>query len=185
MNIIKPKHILSIDPANNTGWCIFNKKCKIIKYGFFTIKSTNFLGDQLIEMMVKIMNLIKENNIGDIVVEDYFFSRKFRNGCNVNPAYRSAIYIIVRLMGLQYTIINPIDWKKFIVGRVKPTKEEIKLYGKEKAKKIIVRNALKSKYSITFPDIIQNENGKDIALKYDIVDAVAIGIYYIRSMGDP
>ena len=117
MNIVKPKPILAIDPANTTGWCVFTKKCKLIKYGYFTIKSTDFLGDQLIEMMVRIMELIKENDIGYVVVEDYFFSRKFRNGCNLNPAYRSAIHIIVRLMGLEYSVINPIDWKKFITGK--------------------------------------------------------------------
>lgn len=101
----------------------------------------------------------------------------------MNPAYRAAIHIIVRLLGLKYTIVNPIDWKRFIAGRARPTKEEVKKWGKERSKKEMIRVALEQKYNLTFPELIKDEHGKEVKLKYDVVDATAMGIYYIKSLG--
>lgn len=184
MNIHKSQPpILVIDPATCTGWCVFNKKCKLLEYGFFKIKPTEYVGDQLIQMQIEILELIKKFSPSHIVIEDYFFSRKFRQGSNMNPAYRAAIHIIVRLLELPYTVISPIVWKKFVAGRVKPTKEECKLYGKDPAKKIMIREALDKKFNIVFPDIIKDTNGKNVKFKYDISDAAAMGIYYLKSLG--
>jgi len=183
MNINKPKLILVIDPATCTGWCVFTRKCTLVDYGFFKLKTVEYVGDQLIQMMVEVKELIEKFKPYHIVVEDYFFSRRFRQGSNMNPAFRAAIHIIVRLLELPYTIINPIDWKKFVAGRVKPTKEEVKKYGKELSKKVMIRDALVSKYNIIFPDMISDASGKKVKFKYDISDACAMGIYYLKSLG--
>lgn len=177
--------ILVFDPANCTGWALLELgTARLIEYGFFKIKSCDLVGDQLIEMMGKAKLLIERFKPKHIVVEDYFFSRKCRQGANLNPAYRASLHIVIRLLGLEYTIVNPINWKRFIAGRVRPTKQEIVQWGKEKSKKEMIRHALDIKYNIKFPDDITDETGKKCKLKYDVIDATAMGIYYIKSLDD-
>ena len=174
--------ILALDPANCTGWAVLDATGHLVEYGFFQIKPCEFVGDQLIEMMVQVKLLLDRFKPVRIVVEDYFFSRRCRQGANMNPAYRAAIHIVVRMAGLEYTIVSPANWKRFITGRVKPTKEEIKTYGKERAKKEMTRVALAERYNITFPDFLE-KNGRQVKLKYDVVDATGMGLWYIRSQG--
>jgi len=102
--------VLVFDPANCTGWALIELgSARLVEYGFFKIKSCEYVGDQLIEMMGKAKLLMEKFKPQHIVVEDYFFSRKFRQGANLNPAYRAALHIVIRLLGLNYTIVNPID----------------------------------------------------------------------------
>jgi Holliday junction resolvasome RuvABC endonuclease subunit len=132
-------------------------------------------------MADRIEKIVTKYGVTDIAVEDFFFSSKFTTGVSVNPAYRTAIYMRLRQMGLPYTILNISQWKSFIAGRSVPTKEQKLKYGKQPSKKIFIQQALWEKYSIRFPNHSLSENtGKPIKFRYDIVDAVAQCICFCR-----
>lgn len=177
-------NILVLDPANSTGYCIYEydedkASANITSWGFIDIESEDYVGDQYIDLLTKIEKLIKDNDIGKVAVEDYFFSRRSVQGANLNCAYRAMIHMKCRELGLHYDILNISLWKRFINGRTTPTKEQKKLWGKEPAKKLMTQESLYNKYDIRFPNhSISNKTGKPIKFRYDIVDAVAMAIFH-------
>ena len=120
--------------------------------------------------------LAQYSPVSHVHVETFFFSKKFCNGSDVNLILRAAIYQLLREKNITYTLHGPAQWKRFIVGRVQPTKSDIDKHGKTKASKAIVVDALTSKYNIRFPSHIRLA-GRRVQFKYDISDAVAIGLY--------
>jgi hypothetical protein len=129
--------------------------------------------------MRKVQKLLRLHQVEHIAIEDYFFTRKFVNGCNVNAAFRTAIHIVARRNNIDYTIINVSAWKTFIAGRSKPTKEQVKAWGKLAAKKLYIQEALWTYYGFRFPNhSLSKTTGKPIVFRYDIVDVVAQATYY-------
>jgi len=177
-------NILALDPAISTGYCILsikNDTASIVKYGFIEVGEHKYNGDRCIEMMNNVEKLVHEHNIDDVCIEDYFFSNKFANGCDVNAAFRTAIHIKLRELNLPYEILNISLWKKFTAGRSTPTKEQKKKWGKDPAKKLMMQLALWEKYNIRFPNhSLSLKTGKPIKFRYDVVDAVSQGIFYCK-----
>lgn len=178
-------NVLALDPAASTGFCVLqvlDSNITIKDYGFIELDNdTDYNGDRCIELMNKVEGLIQTYDIHDVCIEDFFFSKRFANGCDVNAAFRTAIHIRIRECGLPYTIINISEWKKFTAGRSTPTVEQKKKWGKEPAKKLMIQQALWDKYQIRFANhSLSKKTGKPIKFRYDIVDAVAQGIYYCR-----
>ena len=180
--------VLTLDPATSTGWCLTRlfvvggvySKAEIFAYGFIDVKNdTDFVGDALLYLMKKLRKLIVKNDVRYITVEDYFFSRKTCTGSNLNPAFRTAIHILARQMKLEYMVLNISSWKNFVSGRRTPTKEQKKKWGAEKAKKNYIQQALWERYDIRFPNhSISEKTGKPVKFRSDVVDAVAMAIYY-------
>ncbi len=176
--------VLILDPATTTGYCIFeydkNKTlANIVNWGFIEVEDHEILGDRYLDYLSKIEKLIKDNNIEDVALEDYFFSRRTPQGANLNCAYRAMIHMKCRELNLNYTILNISLWKKFIAGRTTPTKEQKKKWGKEASKKLMIQEALFKKWKIKFPNhSISSKTGKPVKFKYDIVDAVGMAIFY-------
>jgi Holliday junction resolvasome RuvABC endonuclease subunit len=177
-------NVLVIDPARSTGYCIFyfNKKTKevdIKKWGFIEIEDQEYKGDEYIDMYAQVDQLIKENNVSQVAIEDYFFSRKSSQGSTLNCAYRAVIHMKCRDLKLPYEILNITLWKKFINGRSTSTKDQKAKWGKEASKKLMTQESLWNKWQIKFPNhSISKKTGKPIKFKYDIVDAVAMAIFY-------
>ena len=175
-------NLLAIDPASSSGFCLFSIDNNIIdikEYGFVDVdKSSEYIGDWCLDLEAKLIKIIKDNDIKHIVVEDYFFGSRFASGCNVNSEFRAAIHILVRRLGLTYTIVNPSEWKRFICGSARPSKEQKKKWGKEPSRKIMVVDSLWKKYQIKFPNHSISDSGKPIKFRYDVVDAVGQAIYY-------
>lgn len=171
--------VLTIDPAQSTGYCIAEiddaGHATIIEYGYLDVDTTSeFMGDWCNNLAGAVESLIKASGATAIAVEDYFFSSRFTSGANVNPAYRAAIHMTVRRMGLPYTILNISQWKSFVAGRSVPTKEQKKKWGKQAANKLFIAQALWDRYKIRFPNhSISEKTGKPIKFRYDVVDAVA------------
>jgi hypothetical protein len=129
--------------------------------------------------MQQIEALIDDYEVSYIAVEDFFFSSRKRNGSTVNGAFRTAIHILARQRGLDYSILNISAWKTFVAGRSTPTKEQKKRWGAEPAKKLYIQDALWWYYGFRFPNhSISATTGKPIAFRYDIVDVVAQATYY-------
>ena len=179
---------LVIDPGHSMGYCILdinNKIGTITKYGFHEIDhSSEYSGDWCNNLKKWVKEKIKTENIMMVIREDYFFSGRFRSGSGVNVSYRTAIDMATRKLKLPYHVVSPSIWKKFICGRSTPTKEQKKKYGKN-AKKYMINEALWLRYKIKFPNYTHSQkNGRNIKFKHDIVDAVAMGIYFLRIIRD-
>lgn len=176
--------VLVLDPASTSGYCIFehdkdSASANIVEWGFIQVEECEILGDRYLDYLSKIEKLINDNNIKDIALEDYFFSRRTPQGANLNCAYRAMIHMKSRELKLNYTILNISLWKKFIAGRSTSTKEQKAKWGKEASKKLMIQESLWKKWNIRFPNhSISKNTGKPIKFKYDIVDAVAMAIFY-------
>ena len=179
-------NILVLDPACSTGFAVVNvdgQDATIFEYGYIDINTTSlYEGDWCISLMFHIELLINKHNIKEVAIEDYFFSSKFASGTNVNMAYRTAIHITCRKLGLTYDILNISQWKKHVAGRSTPTKEQKRKWGKEAAKKLYMQQALYDIYNIKFPNhSLSSKTGKPILFRYDIVDAVGQAIFHCES----
>ena len=177
---MKSYNILALDPAISTGYALatinpITQTADIYEYGFIELDTEDERdGAKAVEMMDKVEILIYKHNIKHVVVEDYFFSRKFATGSMLNAALRTAIHAKCVLMDIEYTILGISLWKKFINKRTTPTKEQKALYGKEPAKKIMTQQSLWEQFGFRFPNhSISQKTNKPIKFRYDIVDAVA------------
>lgn len=177
--------ILVIDPGSSTGYCLVNieeeyTSADIYEYGFIDVDLTSeFQGDHCLDLMNKLQDMIDLHYVEHIVIEDYFFSRKCRNGSNVNAAFRTAIHILARQNELDYTIVNISAWKTFVAGKSTPTKEQKKQWGVEAAKKLYMQQALWEKYKFKFPNhSLSPKTGKPIVFRFDIIDVVGQAVYY-------
>ncbi|RLC98144.1 MAG: hypothetical protein DRI46_11855 [Chloroflexi bacterium] len=177
--------ILSFDPANSTGWAvteILDDKAVIIDYGDFSISPSEFMGDRCNEMFNKTTSMIVGMDINFVTIESYFFSRLTANGSNVNAAFRTAIHMACRQLKTDYEILNISAWKRCIAGRSTPTKEQKKQYGKAKANKAFIQQALWTRFGIKFPNhSISEKTGKPVLPRNDYIDAVSMAIYYANA----
>ena len=177
--------LLVLDPATSTGYCLVDideekNKANIYAYGFIDVCiDSDYQGDHCINLMEQVQKLIDEYKINHIAIEDYFFTKRFANGCNVNSAYRTAIHILARKNNIEYSILNVSAWKTFIAGRSTPTKEDKKKWGADAAKKLFIQKALWDKFGFKFPNhSLSKTTGKPIVFRYDIVDVVAQATYF-------
>lgn len=181
--------LLTIDPATSTGYSLTKistnwKKAEIYKYGFIDIDNSSiFQGDHCIDLMKKLQRIIDKHQVGYIAIEDYMFSRRFRQGSTVNVAFRTAIHILARQNNIEYTILGISDWKKYIAGYIRPSKEQTKKWGREAAKKLYIQQALWDWYGFRFPNhSISHATGRPICFRYDICDVVGQTVYYCEML---
>lgn len=172
--------VLALDPsAGITGWAFFTSE-QISIAGWVEFKKTEFNGDRYLEASRWLQDMITEYNPDLILIESYFFSKRFATGTSVNSEIRGCLKMTSREANIPYEVINPTRWKKDLMGRVYPTKKEKKQYGKLKAKKIIVYNNLIQRGFI-FPEKVTNpRTNKSINFKYDISDALGILISFLE-----
>jgi Holliday junction resolvasome RuvABC endonuclease subunit len=185
--------VLVLDPGSSTGYALasitfkendkgrsFAQKADVYEYGFIDVDlSSEYQGDHCIDLMDSVQTMIADHNVSAIAVEDYFFNNKFRSGCNVNGAFRTAIHILARQNELPYSILGISAWKTYITGRSTPTKPQKIKWGAALAKKLHVQQALWEHFGIRFPNhSLSPKTGKPVAFRNDIIDAVAQAIYY-------
>jgi Holliday junction resolvasome RuvABC endonuclease subunit len=177
-------NILVLDPANSTGYCVFeldevDSVAEIKQWGFIDVDQHNYAGDQYIDLLSKVENLIKSNNIDRVAIEDYFFSQRSAQGSTLNCAYRAVIHLKCRQLKIHYDVLNISLWKSFVNGRTTPTKDQKLKWGKEPAKKLMTQESLFKRWGIRFPNhSISNLTNKPIKFRYDIVDAVAMAVFH-------
>jgi len=176
-------NILILDPANITGYCLIRADedaAEIYDYGFLSVKDNDHMGVQYQDFIDKLQELIDDNDIHEIAHEDYFFSKFASQGANLNCAYRAMIQLVAAKNNIPYTVLNITLWKKYINGSSRPTKLQKSMWGKEPAKKLMTQESLWKRWGIKFPNhSISETTGKPIKFKYDVVDAVAMGIFYL------
>ena len=177
------KTILALDPALSSGYAIGqinDRSCNIIEYGYIDVdNSSEYQGDHCIDLMRRLDELYDRTKFEAVGVEAYFFSSRFCSGSDVNAAFRTAIHIWCRQKKIPYTILNISNWKSFVAGSSTPSKVQKLAWGKEKAKKLYIQQALWTRHGIRFPNhSLSEKTGKAIQFRYDIVDAVAQLIYF-------
>ena len=177
--------IMVLDPATSTGYCICRVSCdegSIIEHGIIDVDvSSRYQGDHCIDLMSKLKEKIELYSVKHIAVEDYFFSSKCKNGSTVNVAFRTAIHVLARSVGIGYTILSISSWKKHIAGRATATVEQKKAW-KTMANKYFIQQAILVKWGIKFPNHCVTATGKIISAKSDVVDAVGQSIYYMEKI---
>lgn len=63
-------NILALDQASITsGYAVFSPKGELITYGKFTFNDTD-VGDRLVKIRNKIIQLVQDNDIGEVIMED-------------------------------------------------------------------------------------------------------------------
>lgn len=183
------ENVLVLDPATSSGYCLLsidkeNDVANIYEEGYIDVNTkSDYQGDHCLDLMNKLSSIIDRESCSKIVIEDFFFSYKFRNGSNVNSAFRTAIHILARQKDIPYLIININAWKTYIAGRSTPTREQKKKWGKI-ANKMFIQQALWEKYKFKFPNHSISEKGRVIKFRTDIVDVVAQAIYFVRMILD-
>jgi Holliday junction resolvasome RuvABC endonuclease subunit len=181
--------VLTLDPGTSTGYCLtrlgvddsgYYSDADIYEYGFIDVDTTsNFQGDHCLNLMKRVQEKITEHSVEHIAIEDYFFSKRFCTGSNVNAAFRTAIHILARQHEIEYTILNISAWKTFIAGRSTPSKDQKRKWGALPAKKLYIQQALWSYFGFKFPNhSISEATGRPIAFRCDIIDVVAQATYY-------
>lgn len=177
--------VLVLDPATSTGYCLVkinttDKTADIFKVDFIDVDvESEYIGDNCISLMEQITEIIDLHKVEDVGIEAFFFSKKRCNGCDVNSAYRTALHILCRQKSLPYTILGITEWKKFVSGdRCTPTPKQKKLWGKA-AKKLFIQDALWKRFGFRFPNhSLSKKTNKPIKFRTDIVDVVAMAIYF-------
>ena len=176
-------NILILDPANSTGYCVVqvnNNIANITNWGFIDIEPNEIAGNEYLSYIDMVENLIKAYDIEEIAHEDYFFSKFASQGANKNCSFRAMIQMVACKHHIPYTVINISLWKKFINGRTTPTKLQKDQWGKEPAKKLMTQESLWKTWGIKFPNhSLSQKTKKPIKFRYDIVDAVAMAIFYV------
>ena len=179
--------ILSIDPAISCGWCIGSINSEIDTFtimdcGHFEITKSEYSGDMCLDIQKQVSTLFDKYTIDEMVIEDYVFSGRKCQGAHLNLYIRGALHMLCRTHNKPYTIASISNWKAIIAGRSMPPNEMKKFYGKELANKVFIQEALWVRYNIRFPNhSISQKTNKPISIKYDMIDAVAIGIAHAYS----
>lgn len=177
------KTIIAIDPAGSSGYAlgtVVDRTCTVIEYGYIDVDITGpYQGDHCLDLMRRLDELYVKTPFESVGVESYFFSRKFCTGSDVNAAFRTAIHIWCRQKNIPYTILNISNWKSFVAGSSTPSKLQKALWGKEKAKKLYMQEALLKRHNIRFPNhSLSEKTGKPILFRFDVVDAVGQLLYF-------
>lgn len=179
-------NILVIDPGASSGYCVIahdplSNSAAILEYGTVAPDTaSSYQGDHTIDLMNKVEHLIKTWSTTELGMENYFASSRFAQGTDINYYYRGAIQIACRRLGQHYEMLNISNWKTHVAGRSTPTKDEKAKYGKEAAKKIMIQEALWTRWNVRFPNhMISPTTGKPVIFKHDAVDAVGQAIYYV------
>lgn len=172
--------ILSLDPSSAaTGWAIFEDGVISLAGFSESFKPEEYDGDRYRKVYDWLGQILRVVGPDLILVESYFFSKKFATGSDINSEMRAIMKMAIRDLQIPYEIINPTDWKMALLGRVRPTRAEKKKWGKEKAKKIIVVNALEE-LGLKCPQRIVNPTTKKkVKFKYDVSDAIGILLYHL------
>jgi Holliday junction resolvasome RuvABC endonuclease subunit len=185
-------NILAIDPSNSTGFAV----CKVDKgvadifeYGVISCSTLNNEGKKLLFLKAEVQKLIKKYDVKFLAVEDYMFpsssrrAKRASNNANLNPALRGSVWMAAAELGIEYAVIPISPWKKYVSGSTRPSKEQVKKWGKEKAKKWYIQKALWERYGIRFPNHMQSPNSnRVIQFPSDPVDAVAQLIYFVNGI---
>ncbi len=171
--------ILVLDPsAGTTGWAFFDGHA-VVEASYKVFTKVDLDGERYLDAHRWLKDMIYVWKPDLVIMESYFFSSRFATGSAVNSEVRGVMKMTCSEAGVSYILADPMTWKKKLIGRVRPTKEENKLYGKTKAKKEITKIALE-KLGFVFPDKVLNpKTGKQVAFKFDTSDALGILVAHL------
>lgn len=163
---------LALDPASRTGWAFFLAgSVAPSEYGFFDVcKTSSVEGDWLLDYERQVTALLDRWSPHEIVVEDYFFSRRFATGADLNYMLRAVIYMCARRRNeTPYRVVSPSSWFVHVVGRAAVKKQD---------RKNAVRTALETRFGIALPTKTRSAvSARLIVTPPDIADAIGQGLF--------
>ena len=178
--------VLAVDPASCTGWALFDvagSDARIRAYGAIEVdKAAQSEGARMLSLRRQIASVLDAlpQPPEHAHIESFFFNRRTCNGAEINVVLRAAVYQLLEERGVPYTLHPPTHWKRFIGGTAVPRKADVAKFGRAKAGKAYIVQALADKYGIHFP-LHTRIGNRRLAFKTDISDAVGIGIYGMLS----
>lgn len=151
--------ILALDQASaTTGYAIFDKENNnLINCGKFTFEGE--LGDRLVKIRNKIIELIKQYEITEVLFEDIQFQSNVGNNVVTFKTLSEVFGVVHELLeelNIPYTIVHSETWKSSLHIKGKNRKEQ-----KAAAKEYVLKN-----YNL---DVSQ-----------DICDAICIGSHFLK-----
>jgi len=153
--------ILGIDPGiSNTGYGLLNYssgKIEIISFGLITppIKKNN--NEKLFFIFTKIQDLLNKFSPNQFAIEEAFFGKNIKSTMVLSHV-RAVISLAVTQKQIPFFEYSPKKIKMSVVGNGNASKEQVKYM------------------------VLSLLNMKDKGYKYDIYDAIAIGICHIHQI---
>jgi crossover junction endodeoxyribonuclease RuvC len=122
------KIILGIDPGlKNIGYGLIkshNSKCCYISHDAFTTNSDLEIGDRLLEIYNKIIEIIHINKPDEAGVESLFFARNIKTAIPVAQA-RGVIMLALAKEGVKIFEYTPLTIKQSVAGNGRAEKSQI------------------------------------------------------------
>lgn len=153
--------ILSIDPGFSfTGWAIIDKedsRATLVKYGVLKFKKSLSIANKLYELYFILFDMISVNNITHMALETPFLGKNAATFLKLGYI-RGILYLLSQIHRLTVSEFSPKEVKLLVTG-----------YG-DSDKEAVCRAVMK-----LFKGLEQPE-------KYDITDAIAIGLSCLKSL---
>ena len=154
--------ILGIDPGiSNTGYGFLNYelgKIEIISFGLISPPIKNNNNEKLFFIFTKIKELLNKFSPNQFVIEEAFYGKNVKSTMVLSQV-RAVISLAVTQKKISFFEYSPKKIKMSVVGNGNASKEQVKY---------MVRSLLNMK--------------DDKEYKYDIYDALAIGICHIHQI---
>tara|TARA_Y100000389_G_C17468180_1_gene527681 strand:+ start:1938 stop:2627 length:690 start_codon:yes stop_codon:yes gene_type:complete len=174
---------LGLDISTRMGYALmsYNKDTKtaiLLKYGLIiTDTSKRSEGEYINEFYLKIGKLLNKYQVHICFIEDFFMRGGKCQGLAVNWYLRSAVYMQCANYGIEYRKFSSFIWKKEILkNTVQLTAKQRKMM--KNYQKEIIKMALESRFSITYPEKMRSNKTKNqIKFVDDIYDATGQAIY--------
>lgn len=199
--------LLALDPsATCTGYVFYDTDAtpQVAIAGFIDELRGDTDGARYKVAYDAVVGLIQRFAPTTIIMEGYFFSKRFATGTNIGPELRGVLKMAAHTFGVPVYISDPAGWKRQILHavieqkinppyhRLKSNDSKIarwkkllkKQYGKDKAKKIIVVEALEMLGYKLPTKIINKATGRKIAFRFDVSDAIGILIAFLGEQAE-
>ncbi len=117
--------ILGIDPGYGTlGWAVVDSGLKIIDYGSIITASDLGIDERLLQIHLKIINIIDKYKPESLAIEQLFFTKNTKTAIDVAKCI-GVILLTARLNNISYTEYSPSRIKRSITGYGRATKDQI------------------------------------------------------------
>lgn len=190
--------LLALDPsASCTGWALYEDGT-IVKAGFSPPFNGKTEGERyaLAYAWLNSLLLRLKTPLDLVLMEGYFFSKRFSTGVNIGPELRGVFKLLLYSLGLTHQTVDPAEWKRRLIEKATPDiikdldmprvrsdaskivrwKKGLKRkFGKTKSKKLMTTIALTKLFNVELPKKIANKiTNRTVNFKFDVSDAIGI-----------
>lgn len=120
-------NILGLDMSlNETGYCILSRDKSIIEKGVIKSKKENRL-EKMLDIRGAVDKLIMEHNVSAVFMEDYSYGSRNTKWTFSAGELGGLIKVYLYESEIEYELVSPSMWKKYICGKGNLKKEQVLL----------------------------------------------------------